>query len=33
MSQGRITGEMPREEATQEGLMRYMTMEKSGATR
>jgi putative multiple sugar transport system ATP-binding protein len=33
MSQGRITGEMPRAEATQEGLMRYMTMEKSGASR
>jgi putative multiple sugar transport system ATP-binding protein len=33
MSQGRITGELPRAEATQEGLMRYMTMEKSGASR
>jgi putative multiple sugar transport system ATP-binding protein len=33
MNQGRITGEIPRAEATQEGLMRYMTMEKSGATR
>jgi len=33
MSQGRITGEIPRAEATQEGLMRYMTMEKSGASR
>ncbi|GAA2640175.1 multiple monosaccharide ABC transporter ATP-binding protein [Paractinoplanes durhamensis] len=28
MSQGRITGEIARAEATQEGLMRYMTMEK-----
>ncbi|WP_425954928.1 multiple monosaccharide ABC transporter ATP-binding protein [Xylanimonas sp. McL0601] len=28
MSQGRITGEVPRERATQEELMRYMTMEK-----
>ncbi|MFI5841387.1 multiple monosaccharide ABC transporter ATP-binding protein [Catenuloplanes sp. NPDC051500] len=33
MSQGRITGQLPREEASQESLMRYMTMEKSGATR
>jgi putative multiple sugar transport system ATP-binding protein len=33
MSQGRITGEVPRAEASQEGLMRYMTMEKSGASR
>jgi putative multiple sugar transport system ATP-binding protein len=33
MSQGRITGEVSRAEATQEGLMRYMTMEKSGASR
>ena len=31
MSQGRITGELPREEATQENLMRYMTKEKEGA--
>ncbi|GAA2513703.1 multiple monosaccharide ABC transporter ATP-binding protein [Winogradskya humida] len=31
MSQGRITGELPRAEATQEGLMRLMTMQKSGA--
>jgi putative multiple sugar transport system ATP-binding protein len=31
MSQGRITGELPRAEATQEGLMRLMTIEKSGA--
>ncbi|MBN1171401.1 MAG: sugar ABC transporter ATP-binding protein [Micromonosporaceae bacterium] len=30
MSQGRITGEVRRAEATQEGLMRYMTMEKNG---
>ncbi|MBO0608554.1 multiple monosaccharide ABC transporter ATP-binding protein [Myceligenerans salitolerans] len=29
MSQGRITGEVPRERATQEELMRYMTMEKT----
>ncbi|MCF4123467.1 sugar ABC transporter ATP-binding protein [Antribacter sp. KLBMP9083] len=29
MSQGRITGEVPREQATQEELMRYMTMEKT----
>ncbi|GIF26316.1 putative multiple sugar transport system ATP-binding protein [Actinoplanes tereljensis] len=29
MSQGRITGEIPRAEATQEGLMRLMTMEKT----
>jgi putative multiple sugar transport system ATP-binding protein len=33
MSQGRITGEIPRAEASQEGLMRFMTMEKSGAAR
>ena len=33
MSQGRITGEVARGQATQEGLMRYMTMEKSGASR
>jgi putative multiple sugar transport system ATP-binding protein len=33
MSQGRITGELPRSEATQEGLMRYMTMEKGGVSR
>ena len=32
MSQGRITGQLPRAEATQEGLMRYMTMEKNGAS-
>jgi len=31
MSQGRITGELPRAEATQENLMRYMTKEKEGA--
>ncbi|RPF22725.1 multiple monosaccharide ABC transporter ATP-binding protein [Myceligenerans xiligouense] len=29
VSQGRITGEVPRERATQEALMRYMTMEKT----
>jgi putative multiple sugar transport system ATP-binding protein len=29
MSQGRITGEVPRAEATQEGLMRHMTAEPS----
>ena len=28
LSQGRITGEVPRAEATQETLMRYMTMER-----
>ncbi|WP_433795702.1 multiple monosaccharide ABC transporter ATP-binding protein [Actinoplanes sp. CA-252034] len=33
MSQGRITGQLPRAEASQESLMRYMTMEKSGAVR
>ncbi|GAA4258314.1 sugar ABC transporter ATP-binding protein [Dactylosporangium darangshiense] len=33
MSQGRITGEVERAEATQEGLMRYMTMDKSGVSR
>ncbi|GLY06249.1 MULTISPECIES: multiple monosaccharide ABC transporter ATP-binding protein [Actinoplanes] len=33
MSQGRITGQIDKAEATQEGLMRYMTQEKSGATR
>ncbi|MER7277793.1 multiple monosaccharide ABC transporter ATP-binding protein [Dactylosporangium sp. NPDC000244] len=33
MSQGRITGEMDRAEATQEGLMRYMTMDRSGVSR
>ncbi|GAA3303339.1 MULTISPECIES: multiple monosaccharide ABC transporter ATP-binding protein [Dactylosporangium] len=33
MSQGRITGEMDRAAATQEGLMRYMTMDKSGVSR
>ncbi|WP_432993267.1 ATP-binding cassette domain-containing protein [Dactylosporangium sp. CA-233914] len=33
MSQGRITGEVSRAEATQEGLMRYMTMDKSGVSR
>jgi putative multiple sugar transport system ATP-binding protein len=33
MSQGRVTGQIPRAEATQESLMRYMTQEKSGATR
>jgi putative multiple sugar transport system ATP-binding protein len=32
MSQGRITGQVARDEATQEGLMRYMTMEKNGAS-
>ncbi|MDQ1286659.1 MAG: putative multiple sugar transport system ATP-binding protein [Actinomycetota bacterium] len=32
MSQGRITGEIPGREATQEALMRYMTMEKNGAS-
>lgn len=30
-SQGRVTGEVTREEATQESLMRYMTMEKDSA--
>lgn len=33
MSEGRITGEVTRAEATQEALMRYMTMDRSGATR
>lgn len=33
MSQGRITGEAVRGQATQETLMRYMTMEKSGVSR
>jgi len=28
MSQGRITGEVPQARATQEELMRYMTMEE-----
>jgi putative multiple sugar transport system ATP-binding protein len=32
MSQGRVTGQMSRGEATQEGLMRYMTMEKNGVS-
>jgi putative multiple sugar transport system ATP-binding protein len=32
MSQGRITGEVPRAKATQEELMRYMTMEKAATT-
>ncbi|NHC46263.1 multiple monosaccharide ABC transporter ATP-binding protein [Motilibacter aurantiacus] len=32
MSQGRITGQLPRGEASQESLMRYMTMEKEGAS-
>ncbi|MBC9956511.1 multiple monosaccharide ABC transporter ATP-binding protein [Yimella sp. cx-51] len=31
LSQGRITGEVPRAEATQERLMHYMTMEKEAA--
>ncbi|KGM10900.1 multiple monosaccharide ABC transporter ATP-binding protein [Cellulomonas bogoriensis] len=31
LSQGRITGELAREDATQESLMRYMTMEKEVA--
>ncbi|MFG2039976.1 multiple monosaccharide ABC transporter ATP-binding protein [Dactylosporangium sp. NPDC048998] len=33
MSQGRITGEVARAEATQEGLMRYMTMDSSEAAK
>jgi putative multiple sugar transport system ATP-binding protein len=33
MSQGRITGEVASTEATQEQLMRYMTMDKSGVSR
>jgi putative multiple sugar transport system ATP-binding protein len=33
MSQGRITGEVSRADATQEGLMRFMTMDKSGVSR
>ena len=28
LSQGRVTGEVAREDATQETLMRYMTMDK-----
>ncbi|ACZ29791.1 ABC transporter related protein [Xylanimonas cellulosilytica DSM 15894] len=31
VAEGRITGEVPRERATQEELMRYMTMEKAPA--
>jgi putative multiple sugar transport system ATP-binding protein len=30
LSQGRVTGEVPRAEATQERLMQYMTMEREG---
>ena len=33
LSQGRITGEVPRAEATQERLMHYMTMEKEAVAR
>jgi putative multiple sugar transport system ATP-binding protein len=33
MSQGRINGEVARADATQEELMRYMTMDRSGAER
>ena len=33
MSQGRLTGEVPRAEATQERLMHFMTMDKEGASR
>ncbi|WP_448062144.1 multiple monosaccharide ABC transporter ATP-binding protein [Cellulomonas hominis] len=33
LSQGRITGELPRAEATQESLMHLMTMEKDGSVR
>ena len=33
MSQGRITGEVPRAEADQERLMHFMTMERGGASR
>jgi len=33
LSQGRITGEVSREDATQETLMHYMTMDKDGAAR
>jgi len=33
MSQGRITGEVPRAEATQENLMQRMTMDKGAITR
>jgi putative multiple sugar transport system ATP-binding protein len=33
LSQGRITGEVSRADATQETLMQYMTQEKDGATR
>ena len=33
MSQGRITGVVPREEATQERLMHFMTMDREGVSR
>jgi putative multiple sugar transport system ATP-binding protein len=33
MSQGRVTGEFPREQATQEVLMRHMTQEREAAVR
>ncbi|KAE8764352.1 multiple monosaccharide ABC transporter ATP-binding protein [Georgenia thermotolerans] len=33
MSQGRLTGEVPRDEATQERLMHFMTMDREGASR
>jgi putative multiple sugar transport system ATP-binding protein len=33
LSQGRVTGEVTRAEATQERLMQYMTMEKDGSAR
>jgi putative multiple sugar transport system ATP-binding protein len=33
MSQGRLTGEVPRAEATQERLMHFMTMDREGAAR
>ncbi len=33
LSQGRITGQLPRGEATQESLMHLMTMEKDGSAR
>ncbi|NLE72597.1 MAG: sugar ABC transporter ATP-binding protein [Actinomycetales bacterium] len=32
ISEGRVTGEVPREQATQENLMRYMTMADKGAS-
>jgi putative multiple sugar transport system ATP-binding protein len=33
LSQGRVTGQLPRAEATQESLMMLMTKEKEGTPR